>query len=479
MDISAKKVFSSFSWVALISYANRFLGFVTTLILAKFLDPKDFGLVAIASMVIEVLKIFKDLGLSEALIYKKEQIEEASNTAYFLIVGFHIVLFILASIVSHFAGNFYNNSLVMPIIIVMSSNLVWDSLRAIPRALLRKNIEFKKLVMPEVLPVLVASVVSLVMAFTGFGVWSLVVRTVLHSILGMILLGRIYPYKPTFNFNIGIAKELFHYGKFIMATSMMLVILYNIDKFYVSKFSGIEFLGFYELAMRISDLPVKELSHVIGSVMFPVFSKMNNKLDQFKNAFMTTLKYVCTISIPMSLGISIYGPYLVTRIYGEKWIPLSKPLQILALYALFRSMSSIIHDAFKALGRPEYMQKYVFVKLLLISILGIPSLKFFNLEGICYLIVLVYAFTFIFEVITLSELISFKFSELVRTIFNPLLLSIILIPGIFVSFKFIFLKLELHTIFFSIFLTILTYFFILIKLDKSIVLNFKKLIVTN
>ena len=120
MTVGAKKVVSGFSWVALIVYANRVLGFITTLILAKYLAPEDFGLVAIASMIIEILNLFKDMGLSEALIYQKHDIKKASSTAFIMVVGLNLVLFGLAAIASPFAAKFYDNPSVMPVIILIS-----------------------------------------------------------------------------------------------------------------------------------------------------------------------------------------------------------------------------------------------------------------------------------------------------------------------------------------------------------------------
>ena len=431
MVVGARKVISGFSWVALIVYANRLFGFITTLILAKLLAPKDFGLVAIASMVIEILNLFKDMGLSEAMIYQKGDVHRSGSTAFILVVGLNIILFGLASILSPFASDFYENPLVTPVIILISSNLVWNSIRAIPYAIIRKNIDFKSLVLPDILPVIIASIVSIVMALYGFGVWSLVIRSILVSLLGMLLIWKYTDFRPSFHFDKLVAKELFNYGKFIVGTSIFLVSLYNIDKFYVSKFAGIAALGFFELAMRIANLPVSEFSHIVGNVMFPVFSKMNDQKDAMKIAFLKTLRYSSMISIPMAVGISVYGPPLILNIYGEKWAPMTPLLQILAFYAMMRSVSSIVYDTFKATGNPNVMQRFVIMKLALVGVLGIPALHFFDLEGICMLILLTYIIAFIFESFTLARILDMTVLSIWRNLLFPLGNSFIIIPGVY------------------------------------------------
>ena len=403
MTVASKKVITGFGWIALIAYTDRVLGFFTTLVLAKFLAPEDFGLIAIASMLIEVLYLFKDMGLSEALIYQKGNIEESSNCAFMIVFGLNILIFVLLVIASPFVADFYEHPSLIPVIILLSSNLIWNSMINVPYTIIRKNIDFKKLVAPNIIPIVVASVVSIIMAYNDCGVWSLVARSFSVSFLGMIIIWKYAKLRPSFRFNWILAKELLNYGKYIFGSSIFLVILYNIDKFYVSKFAGISALGFFELAMRIANMPVSEFSHLIGSVMFPVLSKMNDQRDAMRTAFIKTLSYSSMISIPMAVGIATYGPALIVNIYGAKWVRITTPLQILAFYAMMRSISSIISDLFKATGNPSLIQRFAMIKLVLVAILGIPSLILFELEGICYVILLAYIVVFVFESVCYHE----------------------------------------------------------------------------
>ena len=275
MSIGRRKVAAGFGWVALISFLGNFLSFLTTLVLAKLLVPQEFGIVALASMTIEVLKLLKDMGLTEAIVYQKRDDHLALDTANTILVGFNAVLFVLACIAAPLVARSYNQPIVTPDIIVMATCMVWDSLRAVPRALVRRNVEFRLLVVPEVLPILVSTITSIGMALAGFGVWSLVVKTVLHSLLGAWLLRSVSLYTPRFRYDRDAAREMLSYGRVIATTTVLLVILYNIDRFFVSKVVGLAALGVFELAMRIAELPVKNFAFLVGSVMFPVFSRLD------------------------------------------------------------------------------------------------------------------------------------------------------------------------------------------------------------
>lgn len=424
---------SGFGWVALIAYSNRALGLVTTLILAKVLAPEDFGVVAIASILTEVLRVAKDMGFSEALIYQKRDDQTAIDTANFLLISLNLVLFLVAAALSPFVAAYYQSPILTPVIIIMSSNLVWDAARAVPRALTRKNADFRRLVVPEVVPVTVSSALSIWMALAGFGVWSLVVKTVVHSVLGMFLLRALPEHKPGFRFNREAARELMQYGRFIVGTTILLVVLYNIDRFFVSHVAGIAALGLFELAMRLVEMPVREFSFIIGGVMFPVFARMDRADGSLGRAVLKTLRYTAFISIPMAIAIAVYGPTLIETIYGDRWLGMIVPLQVLSGYAMFRSLSSIIYDGFKALGRPDVMLRFVVFKLVAIGVLGIPALHAFGLVGICALILVTYAAVFMWEMATLAGLLELEFWPCLGALAMPALLGAIVIPGLYVA----------------------------------------------
>jgi O-antigen/teichoic acid export membrane protein len=181
--------------------------------------------------------------------------------------------------------------------------------------------------------------------------------------------------------------------------------------------------------MRLSDVPVKEFSFVVGSVMFPLFSKLDRSGRALRDVFMKTLKYTGAVAVPMAIGMSVFGPPLIAKIYGAKWEPMAGPLRVLALYAVFRSLSSVIYDAFKATGRPQLMQRFVIFRLVCVATLGIPALKVFGLMGICLLILATYASVFVWEMRVLTGYFEVGLWSGLLLLLRPLALSLTIIPG--------------------------------------------------
>ncbi len=431
MAVGGKQVMSSFGWVALANYSNRFFKFFTTLILAKLLAPEHFGMVAVAGMVIELLYLMKDLGVSQALIYHQEDSELAVNTGLLLVTGINLALFALAATASPWIARFYDDPDLMPVVLVLSSNLFWIGLRAAPEAKLRKNMEFRRLVVPSVVPVVIASVVSIVMAFKGFDVWSLVVRSVLMSVLDALLILVYARHRPSLKFSRSIARSLLSYGKFIVGTSVFLVAFYNLDKLFISRFGGVIALGYYSLAMRIAALPVSELSHVICRVMFPVLSKLKDQPEEMRKTFLNIVKYSSLISIPMSFGIATFVPPVIRIVYGDKWVPMIIPLQFLAFYALFRSLSSVIHETFKAQGVPYLMQRYVIVRLILLAVAVLPVMYFYGLNAMCLAMAVMNLVVTTMEVVTVSRKVGVSPGSVLATFVRPAAIAGVLIAGVY------------------------------------------------
>ncbi|MCP9456349.1 MAG: lipopolysaccharide biosynthesis protein [Nitrospira sp.] len=431
MAVESRKIIGGFGWITLVKYSNDILGFLTTLLLAKLLVPEDFGLVAVAGMTIEALRIFKDLGLSQALIYRQGDIERASHTMFVMVIVLNVIVFLCAVLISPLAGKFFNNPQVVPIIMIMASNLIWTSIRAVPDALMNKELSFKKLVVPDVIPVWVGSLVSIAMAYQGFGVWSLVVRSLIISLGSMVLIWPYTSYRPAFQFDRTVARELMNYGKHIVGSSVMMVAVYNIDKFFISKLVGVAALGLYTMAMHIANLPINQFAHIVCRLMFPVFSKMNRESESLRQSFLQTIRYTACITFPMAIGIAIYGPDAIDMFYGDKWSAVGLPLTILTGYGLSRSLSVIIYEMFKATGRPDLMQFFVLVRLGLIGLLGIPALLWLGLPGICWLITGTYGIVLALEINKVMKLLKCSMGEFAQALSLPLLLSGSLIPLVY------------------------------------------------
>ena len=403
MTSEGRKIVAGLGWVSGASYLNRAFGFITTLILARLLAPDQFGAVAVGAMMVDILKIFRDMGLGQALIYRKEESSLANDTALTMILGMNIGLFALALLAAPFVAGFFADPSLTPVLIVMSVNLIPIGLRAVPDALIRREGRFDKLAVPEVVPVLFSSILGIVLAATGYGVWSLVARTLGATVLAAVLIWYFTDYRPRLRFDRAIARELFQYGKFVVGATLLNVALLNIDKAFVGRFGGLGDLGIYTMAWVIASIPVVEFGHLLCKVAFPVFCRVNRDPEQLQRIFLASHTYNALIVAPLGIGLALFGPDLVRLMLGDKWGGIGGALSLLALASFVRAASALLHELLRATGQVRVVQTFTFARLVALAVLGIPALKFGALKGLCLLIFASNSLVLGFELVTVSR----------------------------------------------------------------------------
>lgn len=471
----AKKTASAVAWVTLITIFTRILSFVTQLVLARILSPADFGLLAIGLLAINSMGIFQDLGFGATLIYKKDDTDHtAANTAFILLPLFALALFLIAYFSAPYIATFFNNAAVGPIVQVLALTFVISSFGTVPSMLLEKELEFKKKVMPETVPIIGYAFVAILLAMKGYGVWSLVYGQIVSAILTAGLIWLISDWRPTFKFDLNIAKVLFDYGKHLMGASIIIFLVTNVDDAIVGRVLGMEALGFYTLAYTISNLPATQITNLVSRVMFPLYSKLQDDRDALRSAYLKTLQYVSMLSIPAALGIFVIAPNFVSVMLGDKWLPAVPAMRVLCIYGLFRSLNGTIGPMFQATGNPKVLENTALVNLILFCIFLIPLIQksdiiVVSIAGTLPQIIIFYILTkLIPKIIDLDiwdmfrTIRIFAFSGVVATIFTLLLGLYFTSPSI--------ISLVISIIMFA-----LIYITIIIIFDRNIFSDFKSL----
>ena len=223
----AQKAAYGIAWVALSAVIIRAFSFITKIVLARLLAPADFGLLAVGLLAINSMGLLRDLGFGAALIYKKDDPDHsAANTAFILLPIVASVLFVLAYLSAPHVALFFDNAAVEPIVRVLALTFIISSFGTVPSMLLEKELEFKKKVLPETVPVAGYACVTIWLALHGYGVWSLVYGQIVSAVLMAMLIWVVSDWRPTFKFDSGVARGLFGYGKHILGASVVIFLNY-------------------------------------------------------------------------------------------------------------------------------------------------------------------------------------------------------------------------------------------------------------
>lgn len=375
-------------WVSISIIMVKIINFVVTAILARLLEPKDFGLIAIAFIIVNFFDLLKDMGVGTALIYTKKDYDKTANTVFFLLPGLAAVFYVICYFVAPLAADFFNEPDITAIIRVLGLIFVIQSFWGLPSGMLDKNLEFNKGAIIQILPKIGYGISAIWLALNGFGVWSIVIGWLFLEVISLITTWSIVKWRPSFKFDRKIAVELLSYGKHVIVASIIVFLISIVDVTYIGRILGPGDLGLYSIALSSTGLLTSQVSLIMGRVSFPVYSSIRDKKDTLKKVYINIIRYTSLITIPASFGIFAIAWDFVKIVYGEKWLPAVAVFQVLSFYGLNRSLLSTTEQLYLAAGKPEVRTKLNLLQLVLMSVLMYPLTMRYGILGTSIAVVL-------------------------------------------------------------------------------------------
>lgn len=417
-----KQVISSSFWVFGANTVSRVISLISTLILAKLLTPADFGVIGYGFLVVQTFALFRDMGFNSALIYQKDNIQKATSSAFWFSVVWSLFLYLVIFSVAPVAAGFFREPKLVLLLRCLSINIIFVSTGSVPQTLMEKEINFKRRMIPEVLNQIVYGIITVAFAFLGLKYWAFVIGTVTASFLQMIVSFALYPIKISLKVDFKILKEMFSFGKNIMSLGFLYFGIRNIDDFVVGRMLGTIPLGIYQFSYRIANIPATNISNVLGKILYPSFTKIAHDNNELRKAFLKSFSYVVLITIPITFYIILVIPDFINLFY-KKWINAILPIQLIAYNGGVRAVSSGIGSVFYAKGKPEQLLPIAIIQFLLLISLLYPTVHFFGLTGVCWLINLSMTISFILSLKKLMHLIELDLRSIFHKLANPFFIS--------------------------------------------------------
>ena len=341
------------AWSALSTVLNRGLRFVITILLARILIPSDFGLVAMGLMVMDIAGLLNDLGLGAALIQRKHLDAEHLTTCFWANMAIGVALWGITTAISPLAAAFYRNDGVHSLLPVMAFNFLLAPIGSIPWVLLNRDLRFKELMFAQTFATGLRSATSLILAWRGAGVWSLVWGPLVGTAAGSIVNWWYCRWRPRLQWSWRHFRELFHFGKNVFGERFLGYFAANSDNLITGRFLGATTLGFYNFAYQIPHLAETHMAPVVTRVLFPVLSKIQDDKERLRRGYLQSLRWIAVAAAPFAVGLFIVAPEFIPTIYGQQWQPVILPLRILCAAGLIHSLTSSVWTVQQSLGRPD------------------------------------------------------------------------------------------------------------------------------
>lgn len=356
-NLTAKAKTGAF-WVISEQAASYVFSFTANIVLARLLFPKDFGVVAIALVAWEIIKLFGNFGIAAKLIHQQEQTDEYANSAFWLNIMASLILAAATALVAPYIALFYGNESVGPILMLLSLAFFIQSFGTTHLALLRKDLAFKRIAIIELATTFLSKSIAVGMAFAGFGPWSLVVPEAVISPVKALAYWIANPWRPSLRFDTRYWKDILNFGFNYLGADLMRYLSVNGDYVVIGKMLGERSLGLYTFAYNIANLPFQSVTSTVTKVAFPTFSKLQNNLDRFRTVLLKMTKFTSLIAFPLLVELLVLADLIIPLVYGEKWRPSILPLQIIIVFVLFRVFTSPGGQVLFAVGKPNVLFKF-------------------------------------------------------------------------------------------------------------------------
>ncbi|HNQ27429.1 MAG TPA: lipopolysaccharide biosynthesis protein [Aquaticitalea sp.] len=389
-NLKAKSV-SAFGWALGGQLSNQVLTFVITLVLARLLTPEEFGLAGLVMVVNLIGQIFIDAGLSSGLIRKKEVNQVELSSFFYLNLAIGVLIMLLVFFLSAYIAGLFESKALAPLLQLSSLQFFLSSLGLIPMVLLKREINFRFLSQLDVGINISSGLITILLAILGFGVYSLIFRSIVSGVFSASLLWRKVSWRPSLAFSYASMKPTLAYSTGILGLSIVNTVSGNFSTVLIGKFFSIETIGLYNRAANTRKLVLQNFGPLFNRVFFPILSKIQDDDARLKAYYLKAIQMVSLFVVFLMALFFMFSDTLIYYLYGKQWVASAPILKILCLAGLVLPISAINLNLFMVKGKSKFLMGYELIKNVFSLLVMFVSIHYgmdvflYSLVGVAYL----------------------------------------------------------------------------------------------
>ena len=348
-----QKSVSAFIWTSIGQYGSQIITFSISIMLARLLLPSDFGLVGMLSIFSLLSTTILNFGFNAALIQRDDIEQKDYSTIFYFNLCVSFVLYFLLYFAAPLIANFYVQPLLKNITRVYMLVLIINGFRIIQTTILTKEINFKLQVLARLAAAIISGIIGISMAFTGYGVWSLVAQLMSASFLNTVLLWIFNKWRPTFEFSFGSIKKLIGFSSRVFLSGLLIQFFRALDNAVIGKIFSASDLGFYTRAKSLKEFPVRNSTAILTRIIFPIFSTIKNDDERLLHVYKKFIGIVAFVIFPMMFGMITIADPLIRVLLTEKWLSSVLYLKLFCAFGFIYPLSSINLNIILVKGRSD------------------------------------------------------------------------------------------------------------------------------
>jgi O-antigen/teichoic acid export membrane protein len=369
---------------------GKVVSLCSTLVIARLLSPADYGLMALAMVVIGFVGFFNEVGIGSAIVQKKELEEAEVNGCFAIAIMASLALFGGTVLASGLIAQFFSNPRLGPIVSVLASAFVLGAFGTVPQAFLRREMNFKAIAAINFVAVILQTTTNLVLAWRGLGTWSLVWGFVVFSTVQSAGAFWLSPWMPRGRYGLREAGALVRYGLQITASRVFWYMYTNADRVIIGRVLGDRSVGIYDMAFSLATLPSSQITTLATNVAAPLFSRLQTDLPKLRSFILHFTRGVAYVTYPALIGMLACSREMVAVLLGDKWVEMLVPFGALCLMGLIKSVDPLLSQVLISTGHARKLSLYTLTCGIVISLSMIVGALLGGLRGVSLVWILVY-----------------------------------------------------------------------------------------
>lgn len=370
MDDLATKTKKGLQWSAIERILTQGIQLGITLLLARQLGPTAFGLVGMLAVFIAIANVFVDSGFTSALIRKTDRSDSDFVTAFYYNIFMACLCYLALYICAPYIAEFYQQIGLETLLQVLGTTVLVNAFTLIPRVKLNLAMDFKTQAKISIISAFISGSTAIILAMNGYGVWALVIQTLLNACCTTLLFIFFAPWLP----RGGITKQSFNYlfgfGSKLLMSGLLDVVYNNLYQIIIGKKFSPFVVGQFTQANQLASVPASTLTGVIQRVTFPLFSELQDNAEKMEDAYRLTLKMAAMVIFPLIIGLGLISQPLLTSLLGEQWQAAAALLSVLSVGYMLHPIHAINLNFLQVTGRSDlFLKLEVFKKIIGVSVL--------------------------------------------------------------------------------------------------------------
>lgn len=422
-------------WSSVERFSVQGVQFLVMLVIARLLDPKDFGLVGMLAIFLAVAQTLIDSGFSQALIRKQNRTEADNSTVFYFNIVVSTLLYLILYAVAPWVADFYNEPQLCRLMRVLCLVVVINGFAVVQRAIYTASIDFKTQAKASLIAAIFSGGIGIYLAISGYGVWTLVWQQLLNASINTALLWILSSWYPRWMYSWKSFRELFSFGSKLMAVGLIDTTYNNMYTLIIGKVFNATNLGYYYQADRFTQLPSSNITIILQRVIYPVLCGIQNNDERLREDYRKLLRMSAFIIFPLMCLLAGVADPLVALILGEKWQFTATLIVPLCFMMMWWPIHSINLSLLQVKGRSDLFLKLEVIKKIIGVCVLVISIQF-DLLFMCYASIGTSILCLIINTYYTGKLIQVGFFIQMKDLSGTLLLSLLMFVGVYINMIF-------------------------------------------